>query len=412
MLADFVATSVARKQYCPFGMGEVKESFAKVRLLKLGCTERMGDEDSIAVTPFYAGHALGAVMLYIEVDGISILYSGDYSIRPDRHLRAATVPFGLKPDVFITEATYCSTIRKEGRASQEDEVMNSVVKAAKDGGKVLVPISAFGRVQAVCALFAAHPDADLLADVPLYVVSGLASKANDVYDRFADWTAESIEHWCKSRGECVQEGEEMSLPMRAQHVCPLIARLRPFNRNEHDAILDALGPMILFATPGNMSTGLSQDIFKRWASDPRNVVVVPGFCFSNTLVSRLLTGKGFRDEQIPNVKCRLVNLTFSSHVDARGIIRTCQQIKPRTVILVHGEKTKILTFKKQLSEVLKIECHAPTNGQKITIQAPPKPSVHIDMPHDSSLSPDWRSFIDAYIKATPSFFRNKKDMNR
>lgn len=410
MLADFVATSVARKQYCPFTMEDVSKSLAKVKLLKLGSTERVGREGNIAVTPFYAGHVLGAVMLHVEMNGVSILYSGDYSIKPDRHLRAATVPFKLKPDVFITEATYCSTVRREGRASQEDEVMKNVIKAVKNGGKVLVPISAFGRVQAVCALFAAHPDADLLANIPLYVVSGLASKANDVYTRFENWTAETTEDWCTPIDDHMRKGDEDGPSKCTGHVCPFIERLQPFNRNEHDVLLDALGPMILFATPGNMSTGLSKDVFKRWASDGRNVVVVPGFCFSNTLVSRLLTGKGLQDEQIPHVKCRLVNLTFSSHVDARGIVRTCRQIEPRAIVLVHGERTKILNFKKQLSEAFKIECHAPSNGQKIIVQGSVEPNVQTNVPYSASLSSDWRSLIDTYIKSTPTLSNGEKNL--
>lgn len=399
MLCDFIATSAARRQQCPFTLSDARKCLSRVRLLRLGETTTMGNNVEISVTPYYAGHVLGAVMLHITVGKASVLYSGDYSTRSDRHLRSASVPFGLSPDLFITEATYCSTVRREGRRPQEDAMMKAVTDAVASGGKVLVPISAFGRVNAICALLASHPDADLLQDVPLYVVAGLASKANSAYDRFVEWTAEVVNGDCRGCGEEANEGFTRK---SQQTQCPFVSRLQSFNRNGHWELLEAPGPMILFATPGNMSTGLSQDVFKLWASDSRNVVVVPGFCFSNTLTSKLLAGHGVGDEtEIPPVNCRLVNMTFSSHADARGIVRTCRKVKARAVMLVHGDKGKILTFRKQLSEALQVECFAPSNGQTVKIPMSPIPRQDTEstgIPAEDQLSDEWRNLITTYVE--------------
>ena len=42
-----------------------------------------------------------------------------------------------------------------------------------------------------------------------------------------------------------------------------------------------------------------------------------------------------------DVKCDVVNLSFSAHADAKGIIQLIQQAEPRNVMLVHGEKGKM-----------------------------------------------------------------------
>ena len=55
---------------------------------------------------FNAGHVLGAAMVLIEIAGVRILYTGDYSCEEDRHLMAAEVPKQFPPDVLIVEATY------------------------------------------------------------------------------------------------------------------------------------------------------------------------------------------------------------------------------------------------------------------------------------------------------------------
>lgn len=44
------------------------------------------------VTAYRAGHVLGACMFEVEIAGMRLLYTGDYSRVPDRHLSAADTP--------------------------------------------------------------------------------------------------------------------------------------------------------------------------------------------------------------------------------------------------------------------------------------------------------------------------------
>lgn len=47
------------------------------------------EERGIKFTAYPAGHVLGAAMFLIEIDGVKILYTGDYSCENDRHLKPA-----------------------------------------------------------------------------------------------------------------------------------------------------------------------------------------------------------------------------------------------------------------------------------------------------------------------------------
>lgn len=49
---------------------------------------------------YQAGHVLGAAMFMIEIAGVKVLYTGDFSRQEDRHLMAAEIPT-VKPDVLI-----------------------------------------------------------------------------------------------------------------------------------------------------------------------------------------------------------------------------------------------------------------------------------------------------------------------
>ena len=66
------------------------------------------------ITAYYAGHVLGAAMINVEYEGLSVLYTGDYNSYADRHLGAAYAPW-LNPNVIITETTYATTIRDTKR---------------------------------------------------------------------------------------------------------------------------------------------------------------------------------------------------------------------------------------------------------------------------------------------------------
>lgn len=46
----------------------------------------------VQVTAYRAGHVLGACMFEVEIAGMRLLYTGDYSRVPDRHLSAADTP--------------------------------------------------------------------------------------------------------------------------------------------------------------------------------------------------------------------------------------------------------------------------------------------------------------------------------
>jgi cleavage and polyadenylation specificity factor subunit 3 len=64
------------------------------------------EERGIKFTAYPAGHVLGAAMFLIEIDGVKILYTGDYSCEYDRHLKPAEIPPACDVDVLIVESTY------------------------------------------------------------------------------------------------------------------------------------------------------------------------------------------------------------------------------------------------------------------------------------------------------------------
>ncbi len=59
------------------------------------------DVNGIKFWSYNAGHVLGAAMFMLEIAGVKILYTGDFSCEEDRHLMAAEIP-SISPDVLIS----------------------------------------------------------------------------------------------------------------------------------------------------------------------------------------------------------------------------------------------------------------------------------------------------------------------
>lgn len=122
-------------------------------------------------------------MFFIDIAGLRILYTGDYSREEDRHLVKAEIP-PIRPDVLIVESTY-GVQSLEGRPEKELRFTNSVHSIIRRGGHVLLPAFALGRAQELLLIldeyWKKHPD---LHNVPVYYASGLARKSMAVYQTY------------------------------------------------------------------------------------------------------------------------------------------------------------------------------------------------------------------------------------
>ncbi|KAK6610979.1 cleavage and polyadenylation specifity 73 kda [Botrytis cinerea] len=106
-------------------------TFAQIEAIDYHTTHTIS---SIRVTPYPAGHVLGAAMFLIEIAGLKIFFTGDYSREDDRHLVSAEVPKGVKIDVLITESTY-GIASHIPRLEREQALMKSVTSILNRGAE-------------------------------------------------------------------------------------------------------------------------------------------------------------------------------------------------------------------------------------------------------------------------------------
>ena len=88
---------------------------------------------------------------------------------------------------------------------------------------------------------------------------------------------------------------------------------------------------------------MSLEVFKKWAQDEKNLVLLPGHAQPGSIASQLLSGcrniKFSDSEPTLDVKIQVQSLSFSLHADSKGILSLIKQCHPKKVLLVHGDRT-------------------------------------------------------------------------
>ncbi|EQC25924.1 hypothetical protein SDRG_16223 [Saprolegnia diclina VS20] len=352
MLRDFLRVSNISVDDQIYDDRDLANCVAKVEIIDFH-QEKMFN--GIKFTPYNAGHVLGACMFLIEIGGVKVLYTGDYSLENDRHLMAAEIP-GVSPDVLIVESTYGvqvhqSVFEREGRFTGQVE---SVVRR---GGRCLIPVFALGRTQELLLIldehWQQHPD---LHGVPIYFASKLAAKALRVYQTYINMMNDRI-----------RKQISISNPFQFEHIHNLKS-LEDF---------DDSGPSVVMASPGMLQSGVSRQLFERWCTDKRNACLIPGYVVEGTLAKKILsepTEITAMDGRLLPMNCSVEYISFSAHADFVGTSGFIEKVAPPNIVLVHGEKNEMMRLKSALHKkfhnpkVYAPTIHTPANTQEIVLE--------------------------------------------
>ncbi|KAL0259362.1 endoribonuclease ysh1 [Diplodia seriata] len=313
---------------------------------------------SIRITPYPAGHVLGAAMFLIEIAGLKILFTGDYSREEDRHLISAEVPKNVKVDVLITESTF-GIASHIPRLEREAALMKSITGIVNRGGRALLPVFALGRAQELLLIldeyWAKHPE---FQKVPIYYASNIARKCMVVYQTYVYAMNDNIKRLFRERMEEAERNGDASKagPWDFKYVRSLKSLER----------FDDVGSCIMLASPGMMQNGVSRELLERWAPDQRNGVIMTGYSVEGTMGKMIL----HEPDQIPAVmtrgnaarrgpnregepvllprRCSVQEFSFAAHVDGTENREFIEEVSAPVVILVHGEKHNMMRLKSKL----------------------------------------------------------------
>ncbi|KAI0205696.1 cleavage and polyadenylation specifity factor [Astrocystis sublimbata] len=341
---------------------------------------------SIRITPYPAGHVLGAAMFLIEIAGLNILFTGDYSREEDRHLVSAEVPRGVKVDVLITESTYGVSTHVP-RPEREQALMKSVTNILHRGGRVLMPVFALGRAQELMLIldeyWGKHAE---FQRYPIYYASNLARKCMVVYQTYVGAMNDNIKRLFRERmveAEAAGESGGKGGPWDFNYV----RSLKSLDR------FDDVGGCVMLASPGMLQNGVSRELLERWAPSDKNGVIITGYSVEGTMAKQIVQepdqihavmsrntnafrrAPGAEGEKImiPR-RCSVAEYSFAAHVDGQENREFIEEINAPVVILVHGEqhnmmrlKSKLLSLNANKNEKDKTKVFSPRNCEELRI---------------------------------------------
>jgi hypothetical protein len=191
--------------------------------------------------------------------------------------------------------------------------------------------------------------------VPIVFAPGIAEQATAFYRAFSSWTNASAE------GSNAFDFRHMEVFCREKHWPAVVAEGQP---------------MVCFATPAMLNGGLALEVFREWAGNKRNLLVMTGYCVAGTVGHAVVTGQRQgvcvdTSGTTIDVRCAVRNVSFSAHADADGLLSLLRQAAPQNVVLVHGEAAKLRAFRRRVAKELQIPCAAPPNGTTVRVNCGP-----------------------------------------
>lgn len=291
--------------------------------------------DGLTVTYRDAGHILGSATMLLEViEGdrtVRIGFTGDVG-RAERPILRDPQPMD-DCDYLICESTYGGRTHEPADQAKE-RLANVVGETARRGGKVIIPAFAVGRTQEIVHRLDELTNGGRLPPIPVYVDSPLAVNVTDVFRRHPEcYDADLIKYM-----------ETDSDPFG-------FARLSYVRDVQESKQLNASRlPMVIISASGMCEAGRILHHLRNNIEDPKNTVMIVGFCAPHTLGRRIVERrrevKIFGEPHRLRAEVEVMN-AYSAHADEPELVEFVSHLDPgrlQKIFLVHGDPDRQLAL--------------------------------------------------------------------
>jgi len=304
---------------------------------------------------------MGSATVHINVFGThNILYSGDYKYARTQLLDSAVSTYP-RVETLITESTYGNSIDIMPDQSVVYKTFTDAInKTLSSGGKVLIPVPAVGRAQEIMLVLGKEMREGRLMEAPVFI-EGMISEASAIHMAYAHYLGFDVR-------KSVSNGVN---PFQSEY----FTAINGYERREE--VFNDENPSVIMATSGMLEGGPSVEYFKKIAPDNKNNIIFVSYQINGTLGRRVIDGGlmeiSMLDEKgkvkvIP-IKCGSQKIDgFSGHSDFNQIMNFTARIKPKRVLVNHGEKSKSENVASNIFSRFKIRSIVPDNREIIKLR--------------------------------------------
>lgn len=274
-------------------------------------------KSDLIIELYRAGHILGASSIFLKTKETNVFITGDYCIDDQQTVKGIQVPNNERVDIIISENTYGNKSIKDIKSKPMvyEQFKKYVVDKIKLGKSILIPAFAIGRSQELISIL---KDVSEKNNFRVYV-DGASIKTSDLYSKYGfNINGRSI-HYVKS--DIYDSKEDFIL----QEVM-----------NNRSCVISSSGMLQEGSTSATYAKCLLGEV--------NTVCILTGYQAGNTIGARLREQFNLEadryivieDENI-NINCELKEFHLSAHCMNTEIMALTEYLKPKNVILVHGE---------------------------------------------------------------------------
>ncbi|HET6590677.1 MAG TPA: beta-CASP ribonuclease aCPSF1 [Candidatus Nitrosocosmicus sp.] len=356
---DSIKIAQSNGSYIPYETRDVNEVIKHCIPIPYGKPTDISPD--ITITLNNAGHIMGSATVHINISGAhNILYTGDYKYARTQLLDGALATYP-RVETIITESTYgASNDIMPDQSQVYSSFTESINRTLKMGGKVLIPVPAVGRAQEIMLVIDREMREGRLIESPIFI-EGMISEASAIHMSFAHYLGFDVR-------KSVSEGVN---PFTSSY----FTMINGIGKREE--VFEDDSPSIIMATSGMLEGGPSVEYFKHISPNPANKIIFVSYQINGTLGRRVLDGsiseasmidKNGKVKVIP-VKCEKQKIDgFSGHSDFNQIMNFIAKVRPKRVLVNHGEKSKSENVASMVYSRMRIRSGVPDNKEILKLK--------------------------------------------
>jgi metallo-beta-lactamase family protein len=291
--------------------------------------------DDIKFKFLNSGHILGSTFIVFEIDGKTIVFSGDVGRKHPILLNR--YQYIDKADYLVIESTYGNRLHEQ--VNIKDALLNHILKTYEKGGTLIIPTFSVERAQEIIYLLSILKRENKLPNIPIYLDSPMGVNATEVY----------LNH----KNNHILSDEDISSMLTTVQLVSDVETSKAIVRDKNQKIV--------LAGSGMITGGRVLHYLENLISDSKNSILIVGYQAVGTRGRALISG----DHEIKffgkyhNVKADVSEITgFSGHADQSELLDWLKHYKnsPTLTFINHGEPHQSQALKTKIRNELGWKC--------------------------------------------------------
>lgn len=305
-----------------------------------------------------AGHILGSATVALTVEergrSVKIGFTGDVGRAGSAILRDPQPMSDC--DYLICESTYGGKTH-EPRDRAKERLAEIVGATASRGGKVIIPAFAVGRTQEIVFRLDELSNEGKLPPIPMYVDSPLAVNVTDIFRAHPECYNADLRDYL--------EHDPNPFGFARLTYIRDVAQSKRLNTSRL--------PMVIISASGMCEAGRILHHLRNNIEDPRNTVMIVGYCAEHTLGRRIVEKRPevriFGEPHRLRAQVEVMN-SYSAHADEPELVQFVKHLdadRLKKIFLVHGDPVRQEALGLALTAARYVKPVAPKRGQSFEL---------------------------------------------